>query len=338
MKMTNSRINIALCQGIVKSEWTDRMASALVSEKQYFQQEISWNHVDINCDGWIDKLKDYDAILWPPGCMGIKPSSHLKEKVYFIQHHLKRLIVPNFESVWHFESKVAQSYLFNYYELSTPRTVVTSSIEDAMALLEKEKYPLVFKSSSDAASRGVRLVRNPVRAKYRAWKSLYTGFWWKAMRRVFRLDHKDNVAYWQEFVPKNECDLRITAIGDKWAVGFWRWNRPNDFRASGSGLIDYEKPIPEETIHFCLDLNKKHNFDSMAYDIIFKDGKHVIVEISYTYVDKAIYNAPGYYVRNENEKLEYKKGNTWPEQLWVRWLADRLKVIESIVKSEVRHV
>lgn len=323
--MTNSIINIALCQGIVGSEWTDRMASALVSEKQYFQQEISWDRVDINCDGWIEKLKGYDAVLWPPGCMGIKPASHLKEKVYFIQNHMKKLIAPNFESVWHFESKVAQSYLFNFYELPTPLTVVTFSIDDAMALLENEKYPLVFKSSSDAASRGVSLVKTANNAKFRAWKSLYTGFWWKVIRRVFRLDHRDNAAYWQEFVPKNECDLRITAIGDKWAVGFWRWNRPNDFRASGSGLIDYEKPIPEETIHFCLDLNKKYNFDSMAYDVIFRDGKHVIVEICYTYIDKAIYNAPGHFERNENGQLTYQKENIWPQQLWVRWFAERLK-------------
>lgn len=322
--MNNSIINIALCQGIVGSEWTDRMASALVSEKRYFQQEIRWDRVDMNCDGWIKKLKGYDAILWPPGCMGIKPASYLKEKVFFIQNHMKKLIVPNFECVWHFESKVAQSYIFNFYELPTPRTVATFSVQDAMALLETEKYPLVFKSSSDAASRGVRLVKTAERAKFRAWKSLYTGFWWKVIRRTFRLDHKDNALYWQDFVPKNDCDLRITVIGDKWAVGFWRWNRPNDFRASGSGLIDYEKSIPEETIRFCFDLNKKHNFDSMAYDIIFKDGKHVVVEICYTYVDKAIYKAPGHYERSDDGQLSYKTGNTWPQQLWVRWLAERL--------------
>ncbi len=318
-------IKIALCQASVGSEWTERMAAALESEKLFFHRGIRWDLVDINCDGWIEKLKPYDVVLWPPGCMGIKPASHLKEKVFFIQHHMNKLIVPNFESVWHFESKVAQSYLFSFYAIPSPRTVVTFSIDDAFALLKKEKYPLVFKSSSDAASRGVRLIKTFMNAKYLVWKSLYTGFWWKAIRRVFRLDHKDNASYWQEFVPQNECDLRITAIGDRWAVGFWRWNRPNDFRASGSGLIDYEKNIPEETIHFCLDLNKKHNFDSMAYDVIFRDRKPVIVEICYTYVDKAIYNAPGYYERNEIGQLSYQKGNTWPQQLWVRWLAERLK-------------
>jgi glutathione synthase/RimK-type ligase-like ATP-grasp enzyme len=321
-------IKIALCKGIVGSEWTDTMMTALESEKEYFAQKTCWDLVDINCNGWIEKLAGYDAVLWPPGCMGIKPSSHLTEKVYFIQYHMKKLIVPNFESVWHFESKAAQSLLFDFYDIPTPRTVVTYSLEDAMQLLEQERYPLVFKSSSDAASRGVRLVKTPQNAKLKAWKLLYAGFWWKAIRRIFHLDHKDNVAYWQEFVPKNDCDLRITVIGNKWAVGFWRWNRPNDFRASGSGLIDYKKPIPEEVIRFCIDLSKYHNFDSMAYDVVFDHGKPVIVEICYTYVDKAIYNAPGYFELNDKNQLVFKPGNIWPEQLWVRWFAKRLMFLK----------
>jgi len=138
-------IKIALCEGIMNPNWTNRMAAALVTEKAYFSQEIVWDRVNINCDGWIQKLKNFDAILWPPGCMGIKPSSHLKKGV-FIQYHLKKLIVPNFESTWHFESKIAQSYLFHLYGIPTPRTVVTFSIKNAMELLKSEKYPLVFKS------------------------------------------------------------------------------------------------------------------------------------------------------------------------------------------------
>lgn len=330
-------IKVALCQAIVDSDWTNRMALALVSENEYFKQEIYWDRVDINCDDWIEKLKSYDAILWPPGCMGIKPASHLKEKIFFIQNHMGKIIMPNFESTWHFESKVAQSYLLKFYDIPTPRTVVSFSLDNAMSLLKSENFPLVFKSSSDAASRGVHLVKNYKRALFIAWKALYYGFWWKVVRRGFRLDHKDNAVYWQEFIPKNECDLRITVFGDKWAVGFWRKNRPNDFRASGSGLIDYQKTIPEESIKFCIALNKKHNFDSMAYDIIFRDGQHIVVEICHTYIDKAIFNAPGHYEIDENGKLEYKIGNTWPQQLWVRWFAERLNRERKLSNFGVQH-
>jgi hypothetical protein len=169
------------------------------------------------------------------------------------------------------------------------------------------------------------MVKTKRKAKCLAWRTLYTGFWWKLARRLLKLDHRDNVTYWQEFVPNNNCDLRITAIGDKFAVGFWRKNRPHDFRASGSGRIDYDKPLTEDIIHFCLNTNKKLNFDSMAYDIIFRNGRFVVTEICYTYADIVIHNAAGYYERLDNGSLIFRAKHTWPEQLWVRWLAHRLK-------------
>ena len=42
----------------------------------------------------------------------------------------------------------------------------------------------------------------------------------------------------QEFLPGNGFDTRITVIGNR-AFGFRRFNRPDDFRASGSGRIDW---------------------------------------------------------------------------------------------------
>jgi glutathione synthase/RimK-type ligase-like ATP-grasp enzyme len=323
----HSTKKIALCEGITGGSWTDRMAAELEAQKSSFRFAIDWGRVDINAHGWVEKLKLFDAVLWPPGCMGIKPSSHLKEKIFFLQYHMKKLVVPNFETVWHFESKVAQSFLFEWYGIPTPRTVVTSRLSDAYSLLSTEKYPVVFKTSSDAASRGVRLVKRRPRALFLAWRSLYSGFWSKVARRLLRLDYRDNVSYWQAFIPKNERDLRITAIGTKYAFGFWRENRPNDFRASGSGLINYRQPIPKDLLIFCLETNRRLDFDSMAYDIIFDDGKFLLTEISYTYMDGAIHNADGYYEYLGNSELVFREGHTWPQHLWIKWFAHRLSTV-----------
>src|SRR5690606_15154424 len=46
--------------------------------------------------------------------------------------------------------------------------------------------------------------------------------------------------YFQEFMPKNEFDTRLIVIGNR-CFGIRRYNRTGDFRASGSGLIKYEK-------------------------------------------------------------------------------------------------
>src|SRR6185503_17089802 len=41
----------------------------------------------------------------------------------------------------------------------------------------------------------------------------------------------------QEFLSNNKFDTRVTVIGNR-AFAYRRFNRPNDFRASGSGNFD----------------------------------------------------------------------------------------------------
>ena len=54
--------------------------------------------------------------------------------------------------------------------------------------------------------------------------------------------------YFQEFIPDNDFDIRVIVIGDK-AFAIKRMVRENDFRASGSGSILYEKEhFTDETI------------------------------------------------------------------------------------------
>ena len=117
----------------------------------------------------------------------------------------------------------------------------------------------------------------------------------------------------------NDADLRITVIGDRFAYGFWRKNRRGDFRASGGGRIDFERPIPEEPLRYCLEFNRRMDFDSMAYDILFRDGAFVICEISFGYLDIVPYNSPGYYNLQTDGKLEFVAEHKWPESLWAQW-------------------
>jgi hypothetical protein len=107
-------------------------------------------------------------------------------------------------------------------------------------------------------------------------------------------------------------------IGDRYAFGFWRNNRPNDFRASGSGQIDFERAVPETLLRYCIGVNRELGFDSMAYDILFTKDKFVITEMSYAYLDSAPYNSRGYY-ELVDDNLVLRERHTWPQELWVEW-------------------
>jgi hypothetical protein len=65
------------------------------------------------------------------------------------------------------------------------------------------------------------------------------------------------------------------------------------------------------------------NFDSMAYDILFMGDEFYVTEVSYGYLDSAIYKAPGYYEMKENGEMEFVSGHFWPQQLWAAWALHR---------------
>jgi len=116
--------------------------------------------------------------------------------------------------------------------------------------------------------------------------------------------------YFQDFLPDNDFDTRITIIGNR-AFGFTRNTRPDDFRASGSGDIDYDlKRIDMRCVEIAFDVAEKLETQSLAFDFIFDQNKNPgIVEISYCYQSKAVYNCPGYWDRQMNRQV----GHVWPE-------------------------
>lgn len=120
-----------------------------------------------------------------------------------------------------------------------------------------------------------------------------------------------NYVYFQEFLPDNKFDIRVTIIGNR-AFAFIRYNRSNDFRASGSGKIVYDlNKIPLDAVETAHRISRENNFQSMAYDFLFdKTGKAVISEISYCFQNLAVFNCSGFWDRD----LNWHEGHIWPER------------------------
>ena len=119
-----------------------------------------------------------------------------------------------------------------------------------------------------------------------------------------------NYVLFQKFLPKNDFDTRVSVIGGR-AFAFRRFNRKDDFRSSGSGLINYEvDKINLEFIKIALDISKKLNFQSMAYDFLYNEnGEPEFCEISYVYKDSAVYDCKGYW----DSDLQFHEGHFWPQ-------------------------
>ena len=102
------------------------------------------------------------------------------------------------------------------------------------------------------------------------------------------------------------------------AFGFLRLNRPNDFRASGSGHIDWDPGrVDRESIRLGFKAAGRLRTQSVALDVLRKGGQRVVSEISYTYASWGIHGCPGHWeLRGDAEqgRLIWRPGRMWPEE------------------------
>ena len=80
------------------------------------------------------------------------------------------------------------------------------------------------------------------------------------------IGYEKGYAYFQDFIPGNHFDTRVTVIGDR-AFAFTRNVRPGDFRASGSGDVVFDGGrINQKYLEIAFAVARKIGSQSMAFD------------------------------------------------------------------------
>jgi hypothetical protein len=94
-------------------------------------------------------------------------------------------------------------------------------------------------------------------------------------------------------------------------MAFRRFNRHDDFRSSGSGMISHEMDkIDPNLIKLAFAISNNMGFQSMAYDFLWDENHQpAFCEISYTFQDLALFNCSGYWDAN----LDWHEGHNWPQ-------------------------
>ncbi|MFC2171124.1 RimK family alpha-L-glutamate ligase [Acidobacteriota bacterium] len=254
-------------------------------------------------------------------------------------------VFPNTFTAFHFDDKVAQKSLLEGIDSHLVPTWVFYSKEDALSWAKKTSYPKVFKLRRGAASTNVKLVKSqeeafnliqlmfkrgisPVPSSMQRLKQGFrrsasgSAFGAKLMRlpKYFfshmqtksQFPRERGYAYFQEYLRNNQYDIRVTIIGNR-AFAFRRQVRPGDFRASGSGRIEYYNPGEGDlsAIEIAFDLTSQLKFQAMAFDFLIdhESGERCIVELSYVFDDNAVFQCPGYF----NRDLKWYNGHVWPQ-------------------------
>ncbi|MEA3460804.1 MAG: hypothetical protein U9R49_02920, partial [Bacteroidota bacterium] len=111
-----------------------------------------------------------------------------------------------------------------------------------------------------------------------------------------------------EFIAGNDHDIRVVVINDK-AFAIKRLVRKNDFRASGSGHILYDRELFEErTIELSFEVAKKLKSQCVAFDFVYENGNPKILEISYGFMPYGYDDCQGYW----SEDMAWHEGSFDP--------------------------
>lgn len=274
---------------------------------------------DIHSHDWLDKARDFDVVV---GIVHGEVSNfrEIQEKYYFLETGLGIKCYPSSAHAFLYEDKMLEAYLSQLLDIPYAKTYISHLKEDALALTEMLKYPLVSKVSPSSGSVGVELLRTPKEAR-RVVRAAFSRNGRKVHVPYFR--QKDYV-YFQEFIPNDGYDIRVIVVGN-WAFGYYRKAPKGDFRASGMGESTWEKrALPEEAIRVAWKANQRIQSPLLAVDMVHgRDGRYTIIEFSpFCQLDSPeelmVNGVPGVYIVEESGGIRFQEGRYWVAELALR--------------------
>ena len=291
------------------------------------QNDIPFNIVNCYDSDIINQLKDCDALMWHHHHGEYKDVLFAKQLLHSMEQAGKK-VFPDFRTNWHFDDKVGQKYLLEAIGVPIVPSFVFYSKSEAFEWINNTSFPKVFKLRGGAGSANVKLVNNRNQAKRLTSKAFSNGFsqynriehlkdrfnqfrfgkktffdFLKGVGRLFipikhiNFRHKEKgYVYFQDFIPNNNFDIRVIVIKDK-AFAIKRLVRKNDFRASGSGTIIYNRnEIDIRCIQIAFNTSILLNSQCIAYDFVFDQHDNpLIIEISYGFSPSGYFDCPGYW-------------------------------------------
>ena len=323
------------------------------------KEKIDYKLVDSFRDDIIEQLTDCDAFMWDYDLI-LSKDNLVAKRLLFSLKQAGMVIFPSFNEVWHYDDKIGQKYLLEALQVPFIPTYIFYNKKKAKVWAKNTVYPKVFKLKGGAGSSNVKLVNSYFQASKLINKAFSTGFkpvnkahYLKESYRKFKIREESlfslfkhtiryiiiptdkefikqkerDYVYFQEFIPNNQSDTRVVVINQNKAVAIKRFNRKNDFRASGSGDFEFldNENIRIDCLKLAFNTSKKLKMDSVGYDIVFDiNNNPLIIEITYAYSGSIMNKCKGCW----DDKLVWHESKVSVQH----WMVDN--IIEKLKKQK----
>jgi glutathione synthase/RimK-type ligase-like ATP-grasp enzyme len=302
------------------------------------QHELPFKEINCYDSDIIKQLEGCSALLWHWNYENPTDRILALSLIKSLEHKDLK-VFPNYSTCWHFNDKISQKYLLESIEAPLAETTLFFNREKAISWARLADYPVIFKLKGGAGSQNVFLLKSFKEAKRKIEKAFKKGFRYKNQKSILKdkftsfqrdkslinlylliknlmilffptgreriIEKEYGYAYFQEFIPGNQFDIRLVVIGDR-CFSIKRMNRNRDFRASGSGKLDFNTAeIKKDLIKLSFDLTNRLNAQIVAYDFLYDSNENPkLLEISYGISIKSYDECVGYW----DSKLDFHPG------------------------------
>jgi len=132
----------------------------------------------------------------------------------------------------------------------------------------------------------------------------------------------------QEFIPNLSNDWKVLVYWDKYFV-LRRKNRPNDFRASGSGLFSFDETVDQRLLDAAREIRQIFDVPMISLDLSISNNRVVLIEFQFIYFGTSTLEESPYYYENDNGNWEKKLGESSLEDIYsysiVSYIEDKIK-------------
>lgn len=276
-------------------------------------------------------LVNYDIVLWHFSNYSFKDML-IAKNILFTMEKLGKKVFPSIDDAWHFDDKLAETYLLQAINAPIPNSFYFYSLDDVKKRAKNLQFPIIAKLRNGSGSHNVKMLKSAQELMNYAEKMFSTGIssapsllykasgniksakslkvfvnrakripeFLRSLANAKKFNFERDYVYLQDYIKNEGYDLKIVVVGDKLSF-IGRNIREGEFRASGGGDLFYSRQhVTMDVISSAFKTSDQLGFNCMGYDYVVdsQSGKGYIIEISYGFSHEALLSAKGYFDRN----------------------------------------